>query len=119
MVTAQNEASKGAPFQLMPSGIPSLRSRKARPENSMAITTSRVRKICVALIAALPPDSDMRLDLVQLVEGAINVQREQRIAGDAIRLERCDQCPPRIADIGQRPRSRESLYVPKFAQLAG
>ena len=55
----------------------------------------------------------MRLDLVELAEGPINVQREQRVAAHPICLQRRDQGPPWVADVRQRPGPRKSLHIPE------
>jgi hypothetical protein len=42
----------------------------------------------LGLVALRPPDLDVRLDLIELAEGAVDVQREHLVDGHAVRDER-------------------------------
>ena len=63
----------------------------------------------------LPPHRDVLLDLVQLLEGGVDVEREQLVDRHAGRLQRKRQAVVRI--VGQAALAREGLAVEELGEV--
>jgi hypothetical protein len=61
------------------------------------MSTSPSRMSCWRLGALAPPHFDVWLDLIELLEGTIEVERIELIAWHAVGEQREDQGPRRIA----------------------
>src|SRR5262249_47002890 len=70
------------------------------------------------LIALAPPDLDVRLDLVELLERAVDVQRIESIGRHAVREQGKNQRARGIID-AQAARARELLDVPEVCPAPG
>src|SRR3569833_2852221 len=74
-------------------------------------------KALLALISAFPPERHLRLDLIELLEGAIEIKRKQLVCGDPIGEKRRGEDAPGVAEIRQGPWPRKVFDVPKVSPV--
>src|SRR5262249_2844720 len=67
------------------------------------------------LVAGAPPEADMRLQLVELAEGAVDIEGEQLAAGNAIGQQCDDELPPGVRLRRHGPWPRILLDVPEVS----
>src|SRR5262249_57889850 len=70
------------------------------------------------LIALAPPDLDVRLDLIELLERAVDIQWIESIGGHAVSEQGKNQRARRIVD-AQAAGARESLDIPEVDPALG
>src|SRR3569833_4123675 len=74
-------------------------------------------KALLALISAYPPERHLRLDLIELLEGAIEIKRKKLVCGNPIGEKRRGEDAPGVAEIRQGPWTGEVFDVPKVSAV--
>src|SRR5579871_4593690 len=110
--THQVLALRVAPFQITSTGTPCCLSSVPRAFQIDIISTSLSRNNCCDWLPS-PPHFDVRLDLVELLEGAVEIERIELVERHAVGDQREDAGARRIAE-AERTRAREFLDVPEI-----